>query len=91
VRERSKGGLLWQGRGRGGRGNTRGRLHAGGEWVEVRMVGVWRRRGGGEERGIRGSAWSAGCTRLATDDGANGASVQLAKWVVPSGPEARPI
>jgi hypothetical protein len=61
------------------------------EWGEVRMVGVWCRRGGSEEREMCGSAWSAGCTGLATDDGANGASIQMAKRVVPSGPEARPI
>jgi hypothetical protein len=39
------------------------------------MVGIWRCRGGGEQRGMCDGAWSAGCAELAADDGVEGASI----------------
>jgi hypothetical protein len=56
-------GLSRQGRGRGGRGNTRGQTQAGAKWREARIVGVWHEREGGEEHGMCGACgrwWHGG-------------------------------
>jgi hypothetical protein len=57
VREGTKGGLLQWVRGAGRQGqHVGGKAGEGAEWRKARMVGVWRGRGGGEERGMCGSA-----------------------------------
>lgn len=63
MRERTKGGLSWRGKGRGGRDNTReqAQARAGVEESEDggRLARVW-----SEERGMCGGAWSARCAGL---------------------------
>jgi hypothetical protein len=56
-----QGGSIAIGHGAGKAGATcGGRRRKGPEWRETRMVGVWRRRERGEERGLCSGAWNMG-------------------------------
>jgi hypothetical protein len=79
VREGTKG-ICRGGAGGGEARATRGgRRRRGLEWREARMVGVWRGRRGGEERGMCGA-----CDQLWRGEGV-GIDGQLGRALVPSG------
>jgi hypothetical protein len=55
-----QGGSIVAGQGATWQGQHVGAAQAGPEWKEARMVGVGRRREGGEERGLCSGAWNVG-------------------------------